>query len=37
MHIQVLRMKNEERLRFQVFPEYGDYMVRTARLIPGLY
>ena len=34
---QVLRMKNEERLLFQVFPEYGDYMVRTARLIPGLY
>lgn len=34
---QFLRMKNEERLLFQVFPEYGDYMARTARLIPGLY
>ena len=34
---QFLRMKNEERLLFQVFPEYGDYMARTARLIPGVY
>jgi protein-S-isoprenylcysteine O-methyltransferase Ste14 len=34
---QLLRMKNEERVLFQVFPEYGDYMARTARLVPGVY
>jgi hypothetical protein len=22
---------------FQSFPEYGDYMARTARLVPGVY
>lgn len=30
-------MKNEERVLFQVFPEYGDYLARTARLVPGVY
>jgi protein-S-isoprenylcysteine O-methyltransferase Ste14 len=35
--IQLLRMKYEERVLSQVFPEYGDYMARTARLVPGLY
>jgi protein-S-isoprenylcysteine O-methyltransferase Ste14 len=34
---QLQRMKNEERVLFQVFPEYGDYMARTARLVPGVY
>jgi protein-S-isoprenylcysteine O-methyltransferase Ste14 len=34
---QLQRMKNEERVLFQVFPEYGGYMARTARLVPGVY
>jgi protein-S-isoprenylcysteine O-methyltransferase Ste14 len=34
---QLLRMKNEERVLLQVFPEYGAYMARTASLVPGLY
>jgi protein-S-isoprenylcysteine O-methyltransferase Ste14 len=34
---QLQRMKNEEQVLFQVFPEYGDYMARTARLVPGVY
>lgn len=34
---QFMRMKNEEQVLFQVFPEYKDYMARTARLLPGLY
>jgi protein-S-isoprenylcysteine O-methyltransferase Ste14 len=34
---QLQRMKNEERLLFQVFPEYGEYMARTSRLVPGVY
>jgi protein-S-isoprenylcysteine O-methyltransferase Ste14 len=34
---QLQRMKNEERVLFPVFPEYGDYMARTARLVPGVY
>ena len=34
---QLRRMKYEERLLFQVFPKYGDYMARTARLMPGVY
>jgi protein-S-isoprenylcysteine O-methyltransferase Ste14 len=35
--LQLQRMKYEERVLFQVFPKYGDYMARTARLIPGVY
>ena len=35
--VQLQRMKNEERVLSQVFPEYGDYMTRTARLVPGVY
>ena len=35
--IQLQRMKNEERVLLQVFPEYRDYMARTARLVPGVY
>jgi protein-S-isoprenylcysteine O-methyltransferase Ste14 len=31
------RMTYEERVLFQSFPEYGDYMARTARLVPGVY
>jgi protein-S-isoprenylcysteine O-methyltransferase Ste14 len=31
------RMKYEEYVLFQSFPEYGDYMARTARLVPGVY
>ena len=34
---QFQRMKYEERVLFQVFPKYGDYMARTARLMPGVY
>jgi protein-S-isoprenylcysteine O-methyltransferase Ste14 len=34
---QLQRMKYEERVLFQVFPEYGDYIARTARLVPGVY
>jgi protein-S-isoprenylcysteine O-methyltransferase Ste14 len=34
---QLQRMKYEERVLFQIFPEYGDYMARTARLVPGVY
>ena len=35
--LQLQRMKNEEQVLFQVFPEYADYMARTARLVPGVY
>lgn len=34
---QFLRMKNEEQVLVQTFPEYKDYMRRTARLVPGVY
>jgi protein-S-isoprenylcysteine O-methyltransferase Ste14 len=34
---QLQRMKYEEQLLFQAFPKYGDYMARTARLMPGVY
>ena len=33
--VQLQRMKNEERVLSQSFPEYGDYMARTARLVPA--
>ena len=35
--IQLQRMKYEERVLSEVFPEYGDYKMRTARLVPGVY
>jgi len=35
--LQLQRMKYEERVLFQVFPEYREYMARTARLVPGVY
>ena len=34
---QLQRMKYEELVLFQSFPEYRDYMTRTARLMPGVY
>jgi len=34
---QLLRMKYEELVLFQSFPGYGDYMARTARLVPGVF
>jgi protein-S-isoprenylcysteine O-methyltransferase Ste14 len=30
-------MTYEERVLSEVFPEYGDYIMRTARLLPGVY
>ena len=35
--IQFRRIKNEERVLLQAFPEYADYMAHTARLVPGVY
>jgi protein-S-isoprenylcysteine O-methyltransferase Ste14 len=34
---QIQRMKYEELVLFESFPEYGDYMARTARLVPRVY
>lgn len=34
---QVSRMINEERILLETFPEYADYMNRTARLIPRVW
>ena len=34
---QLQRIKYEELVLSQMFPEYGDYMARTARLVPGAY
>jgi protein-S-isoprenylcysteine O-methyltransferase Ste14 len=34
---QLERMRNEERLLVEAFPEYKGYMARTARLLPGIY
>jgi protein-S-isoprenylcysteine O-methyltransferase Ste14 len=34
---QFERMKNEERILMEIFPEYKEHMRRTARLLPGLY
>jgi protein-S-isoprenylcysteine O-methyltransferase Ste14 len=34
---QFKRMKNEERVLAQAFPNYADYVSRTARLLPGVY
>jgi protein-S-isoprenylcysteine O-methyltransferase Ste14 len=35
--LQIRRMRYEETLLRSVFPEYGDYARRTARLIPGIW
>jgi protein-S-isoprenylcysteine O-methyltransferase Ste14 len=34
---QVIRMNNEEQLLLKTFPQYRNYMARTARLIPHVY
>jgi protein-S-isoprenylcysteine O-methyltransferase Ste14 len=34
---QVIRMRNEELVLRTAFPEYADYMARTARIIPGVW
>jgi protein-S-isoprenylcysteine O-methyltransferase Ste14 len=34
---QFERMKNEERVLARAFPNYADYIARTARLLPGVY
>ena len=34
---QIQRMRNEEQILRQAFPEYEAYMKRTARVIPGIY
>ena len=34
---QFQRMKYEEQVLFQAFPNYSAYMARTPRLIPGVY
>jgi protein-S-isoprenylcysteine O-methyltransferase Ste14 len=34
---QFERMRNEERVLVEAFPEYKAYMARTARLLPGIY
>ena len=34
---QFERMKNEERVLIEAFPNYQDYMMQTARLVPGVY
>ena len=35
--LQILRMRYEERVLAEAFPEYHAYAARTARLLPGLY
>ena len=34
---QLERMKNEELVLSEAFPEYRDYAERTVRLLPGVY
>jgi protein-S-isoprenylcysteine O-methyltransferase Ste14 len=34
---QLQRIKYEELVLSKMFPEYADYMARTARLVPGVY
>lgn len=34
---QVQRMRNEEQILRETFPEYADYAARTWRLIPGVF
>lgn len=35
--LQLMRIRDEERVLTAAFPEYAAYAARTARLIPGLY
>jgi protein-S-isoprenylcysteine O-methyltransferase Ste14 len=37
IYFQLRRMRNEEVILGDIFPEYAAYRARTARLIPGLY
>jgi protein-S-isoprenylcysteine O-methyltransferase Ste14 len=32
-----VRMRSEERLLVQRYPEYGEYAARTKRIVPGLF
>jgi protein-S-isoprenylcysteine O-methyltransferase Ste14 len=34
---QIRRMRNEESVLTEIFPEYASYKKKTARIIPGLY
>jgi protein-S-isoprenylcysteine O-methyltransferase Ste14 len=34
---QIRRMRNEEIVLMEVFPEYSSYKAKTARIVPGLY
>ncbi len=34
---QIQRMRNEERVLLDTFPEYRPYMERTSRLLPGVW
>jgi protein-S-isoprenylcysteine O-methyltransferase Ste14 len=34
---QIRRMRNEEIVLMEVFPEYSSYKRKTARIIPRLY
>jgi len=34
---QFQRIKYEERVLSEMFPEYREYMARTDRLVPGVY
>jgi protein-S-isoprenylcysteine O-methyltransferase Ste14 len=34
---QLQRIKYEELVLSEIFPEYRDYMARTDRLVPGVY
>jgi len=34
---QLRRMRNEEVILTETFPEYRDYSARTARILPGIY
>ncbi len=35
--LQIIRMRYEERILRDAFPDYAEYAKRTARLIPGVY
>lgn len=35
--LQLQRMRNEEEVLGSLFPEYADYRLHTARLVPGIY
>ncbi len=35
--LQLLRLRNEEQVLRETFPDYADYARRTARLVPGLW